>query len=127
MPRRKRLPAYSSKINALKSNKINKPSITKKKKRLIIKKPYRIINMNNITSTNCYMNNSNKIYKKGDIIHYKGKCQDWNDFYAKINHVTKKGMNITKLNSKKRDSKLYLYLTKNTKKGLTRRKFTLLK
>lgn len=80
-----------------------------------------------LNTTACRMDDEIKLYEIGNIIHYPGRCHQWQNFYARIDHITKKGMNLTRLASHPGiDNTLDLYITNDTQKGLTRRPFNLL-
>ena len=75
----------------------------------------------------CHMEDDPKKYSVGDIIHYKGRCYEWIDFYAKIDKILTKGLNITRLSKVEVFDNIYFYDMNITMKGLTRRPFKLLK
>ena len=72
------------------------------------------------------MEDSPKKYNVGDIIHYTGKCNGLQNFYAKIDKITKNGLNITTLSKVQVFDNVYFYETNITMKGLTKRPFKLL-
>uniref|UniRef100_A0A6C0EJW5 Uncharacterized protein n=1 Tax=viral metagenome TaxID=1070528 RepID=A0A6C0EJW5_9ZZZZ len=85
-----------------------------------------------LNTTACRMDDEIKPYNIGDIIHYRGRCHlekgpQWQNFYARIDHITQKGMNLTRLETRPAiDNTVDFYLTNDTQKGLTRRPFNLL-
>ena len=77
-------------------------------------------------TTKYYMDDEVKNYKEGDVIYYSGKCHEFSDFYAKIDNITKRGMDLTVLELEYEGDKVRFYETDSQRKGLTRRPFYLL-
>lgn len=65
-------------------------------------------------------------YDVGSIIHYKGKCFDLCNFYAKIDKMTKTSIDITVLELEYANDTIKFYETDSKQKGLTRRPFYLI-
>lgn len=74
----------------------------------------------------CKMDDQIKKFEVGNIIHYTGKVYDCNNFYAKIDNITSKGMDITLLDMKVIDNNALFFNTKKRFTGLTRRPFYVL-
>jgi hypothetical protein len=77
-------------------------------------------------TTKYHMDDEVKNYKEGDVIYYSGKCHEFSDFYAKIDNITKCGMDLTVLELEYEGDKVHFYETDSQRKGLTRRPFYLL-
>ena len=83
-----------------------------------------VCDLNN--TTKYHMDDEVKIYKEGNIIYYSGKCYEFSDFYAKIDKITKCGMDLTVLELEYNGDKVHFYETDSQYKGLTCQPFYLL-
>lgn len=75
----------------------------------------------------CRMDDDNKQFSVNNIIHYTGKCNELNNFYAKIDKITSKGIDFTVLTYLENETEILFFLTDIVKKGKTRRPFYLLR
>ena len=87
---------------------------------------YKRLNSNNIIKTKCNMSDSQKKYKKNDIIHYTGKYYNFSNFYAILEDVQKKRIKFSILNKKENGNFWEFYHTDKKIHEATCRPFILI-
>lgn len=73
-----------------------------------------------------HMDDVIKPWQVGDLIHYPGKCNAHNNFYARVDHITPKSMNFTVLDMITEGNTVKFYLTNHIYRNKARRPFNLI-
>ena len=88
---------------------------------------YKNISFNQLQKkTPCHMDDDDKKFKVDDLIYYSGKCYEISNFYARIDNITRFGMDVTILELEYQGDNINFYETDSVKKGLTGRPFFLI-